>query len=234
MLAYFRPGERWPSGRRRSPAKRVYGQKSYRGFESHPLRQLEIIQLSQHVSLALSAHLRGRSSTGTIGTSRARRRSNRRRGSCAPQGRAATALRGSRPPGMGHIAFKEGRSGRGGPGSNRGKSAECRSCGATLLRGGDIAGHVAVEGGTEFFFAPLDLAAFHRLRDGRLGLFLSVVSLHTAECARLRVWFTKLLRHHQEQCFRRYRDTYWRLRNDLAIDGDVLLGDGFDCQFRGY
>jgi hypothetical protein len=31
--------ERWPSGRRRPPAKRVYGQKPYRGFESHPLRQ---------------------------------------------------------------------------------------------------------------------------------------------------------------------------------------------------
>jgi hypothetical protein len=30
--------ERWPSGRRRPPAKRVYGQKPYRGFESHPLR----------------------------------------------------------------------------------------------------------------------------------------------------------------------------------------------------
>ncbi|MDF2940436.1 MAG: hypothetical protein K0R66_1078, partial [Gammaproteobacteria bacterium] len=30
--------ERWPSGRRRSPAKGVYGQKLYRGFESLPLR----------------------------------------------------------------------------------------------------------------------------------------------------------------------------------------------------
>ena len=35
----LRTAERWPSGRRRSPAKRVYGQKPYRGFESHPLRQ---------------------------------------------------------------------------------------------------------------------------------------------------------------------------------------------------
>ena len=31
--------ERWPSGRRRSPAKGVY-RKRYRGFESLPLRQL--------------------------------------------------------------------------------------------------------------------------------------------------------------------------------------------------
>src|SRR5437762_2450542 len=30
--------ERWPSGRRRSPAKRVYRQNSYRGFKSRPLR----------------------------------------------------------------------------------------------------------------------------------------------------------------------------------------------------
>ena len=30
--------ERWPSGRRRSPAKGVYPE-GYRGFESHPLRQ---------------------------------------------------------------------------------------------------------------------------------------------------------------------------------------------------
>ena len=35
----FGEPERWPSGRRRPPAKRVYGQKPYRGFESHPLRQ---------------------------------------------------------------------------------------------------------------------------------------------------------------------------------------------------
>jgi hypothetical protein len=35
--------ERWPSGRRRSPAKRVYGQKLYRGFESHPLRQKYVL-----------------------------------------------------------------------------------------------------------------------------------------------------------------------------------------------
>ncbi len=34
----LRVPERWPSGRRRPPAKRVYGQKPYRGFESHPLR----------------------------------------------------------------------------------------------------------------------------------------------------------------------------------------------------
>jgi nucleotide-binding universal stress UspA family protein len=40
LLAAGIPGlpERWPSGRRRPPAKRVYGQKPYRGFESHPLR----------------------------------------------------------------------------------------------------------------------------------------------------------------------------------------------------
>ncbi len=37
-LGYCGGQERWPSGRRRPPAKRVYGQKPYRGFESHPLR----------------------------------------------------------------------------------------------------------------------------------------------------------------------------------------------------
>ncbi len=33
--------ERWPSGRRRSPAKGVYPE-GYRGFESHPLRHYKI------------------------------------------------------------------------------------------------------------------------------------------------------------------------------------------------
>src|SRR5690606_5145022 len=33
--------ERWPSGRRQALAKRPYGQKPYRGFESRPLRSRE-------------------------------------------------------------------------------------------------------------------------------------------------------------------------------------------------
>ena len=34
------------------------------------------------------------------------------------------------------------------------------------------------------------------------------------------------------QCFTRHRDPDRRLRDDLAIDGDVLLRDGVDCQLR--
>ncbi len=36
--------ERWPSGRRRSPAKRVSGLKLLRGFKSHPLRHFNNCQ----------------------------------------------------------------------------------------------------------------------------------------------------------------------------------------------
>jgi hypothetical protein len=34
------------------------------------------------------------------------------------------------------------------------------------------------------------------------------------------------------QCFTRHRDPDRRLRDDLAVDGNVLLRDGVDCQLR--
>ena len=39
--------ERWPSGRRQPPAKRLYGQKPYPGFESLPLRHAPLAQLDR-------------------------------------------------------------------------------------------------------------------------------------------------------------------------------------------
>src|SRR5690606_16795941 len=41
------PAERWPSGRRRSPAKGVDGQKLSRGFESLPLRHPHMTEPDQ-------------------------------------------------------------------------------------------------------------------------------------------------------------------------------------------
>ena len=42
----FRYVERWPSGRRRPPAKRMWGLKPHPGFKSLPLRHLWIFLMS--------------------------------------------------------------------------------------------------------------------------------------------------------------------------------------------
>jgi hypothetical protein len=63
-LSGSRP-ERWPSGRRRSPAKGVYPE-GYRGFESHLLRHLPQRRFSRQFDDHRSARLRARSSAQFI------------------------------------------------------------------------------------------------------------------------------------------------------------------------